>query len=254
MTDEYATDRRVALDLNSMMVRCGMHYLPTTTSTQSNVKDLLDQGQRAPLVVVTEEQTEGRGRLDRVWSAPRYSSVLMSVGLPPSGHHSTFTLKVGVVVVEALAVRGVQVQLKWPNDIVVARDGRVRKVGGVLTELHRDHVVVGIGLNIDMDDDELPTPDAVSCRQLGTPPKREDVIGGIIDGLLALPSGISMLQYRGLCSTVGVEVAVSRIVGPPILGNAIAVDDDGALVVLDEAGVEHRITVGDVQHVRPGGT
>ena len=231
-----------------------MSYLPSTASTQLLVKDLLDRGQKAPVVVISEEQTEGRGRLDRVWSAPRYSSVLMSVGLPPSGHHSTFTLKVGVVVAEALAVQGVDVQLKWPNDIVVVREERVRKVGGILAELHRDHAIVGIGLNIDMDEEELPTADAISCKQLGTTPRRERLIEHIVDGLLALPTGDSMQQYRGLCSTIGVEVAVSRIVGPPVLGKAIAIDDDGALRVMDEAGVEHRITVGDVQHVRPGGT
>ena len=253
MTDEYATDRRVALDLNRITVRCGMSYLRVTASTQTQAKLMLDTGQKAPVVVVTEEQTEGRGRLDRSWSAPRHSSVLMSVGLPPSGHHSTFTLKVGVVVAEALQRQGVRVQLKWPNDVVVMQDDRVRKLGGILAEVHRDHVVVGIGLNIDMDDDELPTPDAISCRQLGTPPKREEIIGDIVDGLLALPSGITMLQYRERCSTIGVEVAVSRIVGPPVRGRAIAVDDDGVLLVMDEVGVEHRITVGDVQHVRPGG-
>jgi BirA family biotin operon repressor/biotin-[acetyl-CoA-carboxylase] ligase len=229
-----------------------MRYLPVTTSTQAQVKDALDRGTKAPLFVITEEQTAGRGRLDRTWTAPPFSSVLMSVGLPLSGQPSTFTLHVGVAVAEALAVQGVQVLLKWPNDIVVVRDGRVRKLGGILAEVHRDHVVVGIGLNIDLDDDELPTPDAISCRQLGNTPRRERLIDDIVDGLSTLPLGASLAEYRRLSATIGADVAVSTLAGAPIVGTAIDVDTDGALLVREPNGVEHRITVGDVRHVRPG--
>lgn len=237
-----------------MMTRYGMSYLPITASTQAQVKVILDSGSKPPVVVVAEEQTAGRGRLDRHWTAPPFSSVLMSVGLPPSGHHSTLTLEVGVVVAEALASRGVHVGLKWPNDIVVVRDGRVRKLGGILAEVHRDHVVVGIGLNIDMTEDELPTPDAISCRQLGTTPRREDVIDEIVDGLVELPRATTMARYRELCVTIGADVAVSRMIGDPLRGKAIDVDNDGALMVVDASGCEHRVTVGDVHHVRPGVT
>lgn len=237
-----------------MLGRYGMRYSQVTTSTQAQVKRLLDHGEKPPVVVITEEQTAGRGRLDRSWTAPPFSSVLMSLGLPLPGHHSTFTLKVGVVVAQALAGRGVQVQLKWPNDIVVLRDGRVRKLGGILAEIHREHVVVGIGLNIDLDEAELPTPDAISCRQLGVTPHRERLIDDLVDGLVALPRGASVTGYRRLCATVGAEVEVTRIVGDPLRGKAISIDDDGALVVRDVAGSEHHITVGDVHHVRAGMT
>lgn len=234
-----------------MLGRYGMRYSRVSASTQQTVKHLLDIGEQPPVVVITEEQTAGRGRLDRAWTAPPFSSVLMSVGLPPSVHNSTFTLKVGVVVARSLATRGVHVQLKWPNDIVVVQDERVRKLGGILAEMHRDHVIVGIGLNIDMDEAELPTPDAISCRQLGTTPRRERLIDDIVDGLAALPGAVSMTSYRALCATIGAEVEVRRIVGEALRGTAIAVDDDGALVVRDLAGAEHVVTVGDVQHVRP---
>lgn len=253
MTDEYATDRRVALDLTRIVGTSSTTYLPSCGSTQAHAKLILDRGERAPLLVLTDEQTAGRGRLDRVWSAPPNSSVLMSMGLPLSGHHSAFTLKVGVVVAGALAARGVHVRLKWPNDIVAVIDGRVRKLGGILAEIHRDHVVLGIGLNIDLDDEELPTADAISCRQLGPTPRRERLINDIVSGLLTLPRGVTLARYRELCATIGADVRVSRIAGDAITGRALDVDADGALLVLDSAGREHRVTVGDVQHLRPAG-
>ena len=194
-----------------MLTRFGTTYSPVTGSTQRDVKAMLDRGMKPPVVVVAEEQTEGRGRLDRTWTAPPFSSILMSVGLPTSGHHSAFTLKVGVVVADALARRGVHVELKWPNDLVVMLDGEVRKLGGILTEVHRDHVVVGIGINVDMDASELPTPDAISCRQLGTTPRREHIIDEIVDGLVSLPKGATLDQYRAMSATETLEPIVALI-------------------------------------------
>lgn len=230
-----------------------VQYSLVTDSTQTFAKAMLDGGAKAPVVALTEEQTAGRGRLDRAWTAPRFSSVLMSVGLPLAEQQSNFTLQVGVVIARAFAVSGVDVRLKWPNDIVVLRDGGVRKLGGVLAEVHGAHVVVGIGLNIDLADDELPTPDAISCRQLGAAPRRERIIHDIVEGLSALPQGIVIDDYRALCATLGADIRVTRITGETLQGKAISVDDEGALVVRDGEGREHRVTVGDVQHVRPEG-
>ncbi len=227
-----------------------LHYAPVTASTQADVKQLLDAGEPLP-VVVADEQTAGRGRLDRSWTAPPFSSVLMSMGLPLPREHSAFTLHLGVVVVEALAGCGVNAQLKWPNDVVVQLDGRWRKLGGVLTELHHHHAVMGIGLNVDIADAELPTPEAISCRQLGWLPRREELIVNIVRGLRDMPSPLTLTRYRELCVTIGAKVMVARLVGEPLRARAVAVHDDGALVVVDDAGVEHRITVGDVEMLRP---
>ena len=251
MTHEYKTDRRVALDLNLMLAIPGLHYSPVTTSTQSDVKQLLEAGAQMPVVVITEEQTAGRGRLDRIWTAPPFSSVLMSVGLPLPKEHTAFALQVGVAVRDALAACGVAAALKWPNDVVVEVDGRWRKLGGMLVELHRQQAVVGVGLNIDLTDAELPTADAISCRQLGLRPRREDIIVNLVPSLEQLPAPDMLARYRERCVTIGAQVQVARLVGEPLRGRALAVDDEGALLVLDHSGVEHRVTVGDVQLLRP---
>ena len=242
---------RVALDLDRMTMPGTWTYAKVTSSTQARVKEALDRDARSlPCTVIAEEQTQGRGRLDRSWSAPAGSAVLMSVGLPIPGHASTFTLKAGVVVAEALIARGVHVQLKWPNDIVVVVDGRLRKLGGILAEVHRDHVVVGIGVNIDMADEELPTVDAISCRHLGTTPRREYLISDIVKGLDGLPAAATLARYRTLCATIGAAVQVRLVSGEVLVGIVIDVDETGALLLQDDASEVHRITTGDVEHVR----
>lgn len=254
MTHEYAPYGRVGLNLTRLRGARSTHYLPVCTSTQTHIKRLLDLGERPPLLVVTDEQTQGRGRLDRAWQAPAGSAVLMSVGLPPSGHHSAVTLKAGVVVAEALIARGVPARLKWPNDIVIVQPAGLRKLGGILAELHRDHLVIGIGLNVDLAESELPTPEAISCRQVGSTPLREPLIDAIVQGLLSLPASVTLARYRELSATLGAEVQVQRLAAEPLTGTAIDIDADGALLVRAVDGREHRVTVGDVQHVRPAVT
>ena len=234
-----------------MRRRAGLHYLEVVESTQTLVKRVLDTGAPVPVVAVTEAQTAGRGRLDRAWSAPPRSSVLVSVGVDAVGQGSAFTLMVGVVVAQALEEHDVHVALKWPNDIVVVRDERIRKLGGILTERHGDRLVVGIGLNIDLADDELPTDDAISCRQLGVRVERERLIDDIIDGIAGLPAGATIERYRSLSATLGGQVLVSRIAAAPLEGVAAGIASDGALIIVDADGVEHLVTVGDVQHLRP---
>mgnify|MGYP006270152525 CR=1 FL=1 len=250
VTDEYVPDQRVALDLLRIEHPFAAEHRAACESTQAEVKRCLDQGSPAPVVVTADAQLHGRGRLDRTWQAPACTSVLMSMGLPLPSTDIPFTSLVGVVVARALREHGVDVMLKWPNDLVVQSSGRWRKLGGILVEVHGGFAVVGIGVNIDMLDSELPTADAISCRQLGLRVSRESLISRIAVSLNSLPAGATIEEYRALCATIGVEVNVSPIIGPTIRGTAIRVSDDGALEVrVDDEVV--RVTVGDVQHVRP---
>lgn len=256
VTDEYVTVERPLLDvrrLHAQLQDAGFpwefpHYSRVTTSTQDEAKHLHAIGKRPPYSVVTDEQSAGRGRFTRVWQAPAGSSLLLTVALPfPSGT-AALPLAVGAAVLRVLHATEPRIRLKWPNDLVVEFAGDVRKLGGIIAEVHGDCVLVGIGINIDMHDDELPTPQAISLRQLGVTTDRETLLAALLR-VFAQWEPPSVADYRALCLTIGKSVRVTLTDGSEIEGLATSVTDTGALcVVADDRTIE--ITTGDVQHVR----
>ena len=128
-------------------------YLESTASTQ------LLLGPDAPegALVVAGEQTAGRGRLGRRWLAPAGTSLLCSLQLVPAVSPERLPELTGVAAracAEAIkAVTGLEPELKFPNDVLVAS----RKVAGVLAEARESRVVLGIGINVNVADDDLPT-------------------------------------------------------------------------------------------------
>jgi len=134
--------------------RFGRPYLYRTrcTSTQELLGADLPEGAAA----VCEEQTAGRGRLGRTWSAPAGTSLLCSLLLrpPPERRAPELALVAGVAAAEAIEqTAGLAVSIKWPNDLLL--DGR--KAGGILAEARDGAVVLGIGLNVNQTAEELPT-------------------------------------------------------------------------------------------------
>ena len=122
-------------------------------------------------VVTAEEQRAGRGRLDRAWSTTPGTSIAASVLVPrpTTAPPGWVPLIVGLALRDALtSTSGVEVALKWPNDLLVPTDGD-RKVAGILAELTPHGVVVGTGVNIDQERADLPVDTATSLRLAGAP-------------------------------------------------------------------------------------
>ncbi len=117
----------------------------------------LDEG----AVLVAEEQTAARGRLDRQWTAPARSGLFFSVLLRPAEVPVTrwgwLPLLTGVAVATGLSrAAGVDTALKWPNDLLVTVGDEERKAGGILAERAGDDgVVIGVGINVTLRADEL---------------------------------------------------------------------------------------------------
>jgi BirA family transcriptional regulator, biotin operon repressor / biotin---[acetyl-CoA-carboxylase] ligase len=209
-------------------------------------------------LVIAEEQTAGRGRLGRRWHAPPGSALLLSVVLRPAlapAQAQRATMLCSSAAVAAIrATTGLAAQVKWPNDLVI--EGR--KAGGVLTELglaggELAFVVVGIGLNVNLDPAGIPealAPPTSLRAELSRPVPRLPLLCALLQGIearyLALREGWSPVEeWRGHLATLGQPVQV----GTPdqvIAGVAEDVDADGALLVRTPEGALHTVLVGDV--------
>lgn len=205
-------------------------------------------GEPAGLVVVAEQQTAGRGRLDRRWSSPARAgltfSVLLRPDLPPA-RWPWVPLWAGLAVARALREQaGVDAVLKWPNDVLVGE----RKVCGLLGEVPvPGALVLGAGLNVSTRTDELPHAGATSLVLEGASTvDRDPLLRALLRSLSAALREQPSDGYRALCTTLGRQVRLDLPGGSSVTGTADAVDDDGRLVVDGTA-----YGAGDVVHVRP---
>jgi biotin-[acetyl-CoA-carboxylase] ligase BirA-like protein len=217
-------------------------------------------------VLLAEYQATGRGRLDRVWTSPPRAGITVSILLRPdvpAARRGWLPLLTGVALAEAVrGVTGVQVSLKWPNDLL-AGDGR--KLAGILAETTTSPtrpaaVVVGVGLNVSTTPDELPDTGTSLAGVLGSGVDRAPVLLAFLRGLeerylrwtaaLGDPvlSGLAA-DYLRWSSTVGTTVSVALPDGSTLEGMAEAVDWDGRLVVGTADGPVE-LASGDVRHVR----
>ncbi|MGW1185349.1 biotin--[acetyl-CoA-carboxylase] ligase [Streptomyces drozdowiczii] len=218
-------------------------------------------------VLVAEEQTAGRGRLERTWTAPARSGLFFSVYLAPGNvpaeRWGWLPLLTGVAAATGLArAAGVDMALKWPNDLLVTVDGEERKTGGILAERAGDGVVIGIGLNVSLRADELPAPTAASLALAGAvSTDRETLLRGVLRSLEhwyglwrdadgdAAASGLQEAYAAG-CATLGRTVRAQLPGDRTLTGEAVAVDGDGRIVLATGDGLREPVSAGDIVHLR----
>ncbi len=215
-------------------------------STNDIVKARAEQGALPGTLALAELQTHGRGRRDRRWEAPPGTALLMSMlfrpALPSAADLAgTIPLRVGMATARAIErVTGVDVALKWPNDIL-ARDGR--KIAGILCESSLSsaglaYTVVGIGINVMQTEQQLHRDDrntGVSLRMLmDTPPDRADVASAIVAELLTLaPQPARRLSADDLAEYASRDMLARREVTADgtAVGIASGIGDHGDLQV-----------------------
>ena len=237
----------------------GVEVVPQAGSTNALVADRARDGAPAGLVVATEHQVAGRGRLDRTWETPDRAALTFSVlwrPARPGAEWPWLPLVAGIAAVGALREHGVDAGLKWPNDVMVGD----QKLAGILAERVETPTgpaaVVGIGLNADQTREELPVGTATSVTlATGTAPDRTGLLASLVTRLheeyAAWQSGggpALRAAYLDACVTVGRRVRVSLPGGEELVGEAEAVDVAGRLVVAGRP-----VAAGDVVHVRPAG-
>jgi BirA family biotin operon repressor/biotin-[acetyl-CoA-carboxylase] ligase len=249
---------------------CDVEVVQSTGSTNNDLVGLaVKGGAEEGAVLVAEEQTAGRGRLDRQWTAPARSGLFFSVLLKPAevpvARWGWLPLLTGVAVATGLSrAAGIDTALKWPNDLLVSIGGEERKVGGILAErAGEDGVVVGVGINVTLREQELPVPQAGSLLLAGAiTTDRDPLLRAVLRSLeewygrwreAGGDSAASGLQetYAAGCATLGRTVRAELPGDRSITGEAVAVDGDGRLVIATEEGVQEPVGAGDIVHLRP---
>ena len=238
-----------------------VEWVAETGSTNADL--LVEAAAGAPegRVLVTDHQRAGRGRRDRTWDdepgAALMVSVLLRPQLPPA-QLARLTMAWGLAALDGCReVAGVQMALKWPNDVVAPANDR--KLAGVLAEAtfsgsKLDAVVIGMGLNANGGIPAALADRAVSLDQLaGGPVDREALLIALLrsfDGRYGRIGEASLeAEYRSRSATIGRAVRVEldqRVLD----GRAIDITDTGQLVV-ESDGRRHLVSAGDVVHLRP---
>jgi BirA family biotin operon repressor/biotin-[acetyl-CoA-carboxylase] ligase len=222
----------------------------TSTQTELAAKVNLQHGD----VYVTEFQSAGRGRLDRTFEAAKSSALLFSLYLEPKRNKlewSAIPLLTGVSLLTALSSldQDLKFNLKWPNDLLIEQ----KKVAGILVEARDSGVIIGVGINVEMENSELPVANATSLAIAKF---------GKLDRNIILPELLRTLQttfdlwesgsvtpleqYRQASSTIGQEVEVHLPSGEILKSQAVDIKETGELQLA--SGV--LVNVGDVIHLR----
>jgi BirA family biotin operon repressor/biotin-[acetyl-CoA-carboxylase] ligase len=235
-----------------------VEYHDAILSTNARARELAGEG-RENVVVLADEQTGGRGRLDRSWSSPSGGIWLSVLFRPtvPMAQTPVFTLSAAVAVTRAAREAGVDAVIKWPNDILVEVDGEERKLVGILTEMEGEAdrvswVVVGIGINANVDPVDLPAAaNATSLQAVrGEPLDRRVFTQRVLETFDTVGSDPDILdEWREYATTLGKQVRIDTPDGE-ITGEAIDIEYPGSLVV--DTGEERvAVAAGDCDHLRP---
>lgn len=227
-------------------------------STQIQLVELLKSAKiPAGSVLIADHQTSGRGRLTRSFETPPQTAVLLSTLLYPirsTADLGWIPLLVGVGAANAIfKYCGVQIALKWPNDLVIGEF----KVGGIISEQINDCVVVGIGINVLQNKEELPVPTATSLKLIHDEIElnpREKLIAFLLKEIRsefdlwnsAVDNQEILTKYQHLSATLGKQVRLDFQNGTSKESTAVGIAENGGLVISNG----ETIISADLTHLR----
>ena len=237
-----------------------IHYQASIDSTNALARTLAGQGAPEGTLVITEEQTAGRGRRGRAWISPAGANLLFSVLLrPPIEGERVFVLTMVLALAGLKAVKkvtGVKAMIKWPNDLYLG----AKKLAGILTEFsvkgrQVDWAVLGMGMNAGWHPD-MPEGGGVPATSLleetGQRVSRNELLLEILTGFEGFYGEVVRGNMEPLyeewnrnCLVLGKAVVIESD-RERIEGKALRIDDWGALIIEDAKGVQRRILTGDV--------
>jgi BirA family biotin operon repressor/biotin-[acetyl-CoA-carboxylase] ligase len=260
------SEEGIYLNLDSRYQDREIHVYKSIDSTNQEVKRRALDGAGEGLVILSEEQTAGRGRRGRSFYSPQKTGIYMSVLFRPEAERSQdvvlVTTAASVAICRAIRkVLGEEPEIKWVNDVYL----RGKKVCGILTEAVSDFesgridtVIVGIGINYRVPDEGFPEEikDIAGpvCRIDHTVP-RNTLVAAILNELYSLYEGLSertyMADYKKWSNVIGREVRFST--GADMTkeenwewGTAVDIDSDGGLLVQMKNGEQRTLRTGEI--------
>lgn len=237
-----------------------IHY-DSISSTNSKAKELAEMNEEHGTVIISEEQTLGRGRLGRNWVSPKYKGIWMSIILRPNiitQNASQITLVGAAAVQKAILKMGIKTSIKWPNDIVF----NSKKVCGILTEMsgeidHINYLVMGIGINVNLEEEDIP----MDLKEIATSLKLDT--GKHIDRKLLLANilnefedlYIDFVLNGNIKETIDICRKNSMLIGREIqlinrgkvkVAKAIDISNKGELIIENDQGIIEHIVSGEI--------
>ena len=252
---EFDVDR-LERELAQRVIGHKLHYHQSLPSTMDETRRLAQEGASEGIVVIAEDQTDGRGRFDRRWISPVGLNLAFSVLFRPEISHLPFiNMAAALSVCDAVRdLTGLSPEIKWPNDVRI----NGKKLSGILVETEVEgaevvHAVVGIGLNVNLDPRSYSEIEAVATSILAETGRRFDRADALrsvlqhLDGYYAeIKAGHSLTQrWAERMETLGRLIQV-RWKDDVIEGIADSVDDQGNLILKRPDGSSITVVAGEV--------
>lgn len=255
------TPERVLGSLHTARLGRSYQFLASCASTNDEIRARAAQGAAEGLVVAADTQTGGRGRLGRSWHSPPGQNLYFSLLLRPAlaaRAAAPITLLAGAALARSLAGLGAQPRLKWPNDLLLPDGTHVRKAAGILTEMATEgdrvrHIVLGVGLNVKQAvfPPELCERATSLARSMGTAGDRGlhlsrflEEFEAIYDAFTAGGPARGLEMWREFAALP--QHCRVRHEEQHIEGDAMDVDEAGALLVRSRDGRIHRVISGEL--------
>ncbi|MBO8170741.1 MAG: biotin--[acetyl-CoA-carboxylase] ligase [Bacillaceae bacterium] len=256
------TPQEIQYNLDTERIGQTIHYFKQLESTQIVAHQLADQGETEGTIVIADEQTGGRGRLGRVWHSPPGTGIWMSLILKPNiplKMAPQLTLLTAVAVARAInrVATDLDVNIKWPNDILINR----KKICGILTELNAEsdrihYLVIGIGINVNAGPETFPH----ELKKLATSLKAESrrsfsrarLVREICQNFetlynIYLKEGFTPIKHlwEAYAILIGEKTRIRTIDGE-FSGTVRGIDEDGVLLLELDNGIIKKIFSADI--------
>jgi BirA family transcriptional regulator, biotin operon repressor / biotin---[acetyl-CoA-carboxylase] ligase len=260
-------NRRSIESLKSPLARV-VEVHDALASTQERARELARAGTPHGTLVVAEVQTGGRGRLGRHWGSPK-GGLWMSLVLRPqfdASLASRITQTAAVGVAKALWEIGVGASIKWPNDLLaggkkicgILAESSAENAAGSSAQRRLDFVVLGVGMNANLDPAGLGVPDreVTTIRsELGRDVDLLELLRALLSNLETELDRIEdfrgvLADWRSLNCTLGEKVLARRF-GETVEGLAVDLTEEGALVLATSQGTIV-LFEGEIEHLRQG--